>query len=174
MSIPCGFDDRGLPIGLQLQGDYFAEAAHAQRRAPVPAGRPTGIARDSRRRRLAADDAGKSSSVSRRTRSCRPRRRSFPARRPRSARAPNTQASAVDIALPGVLPVLNRGAVERAIRFGLCGGRGRSTGRACSRARTTSTPTCRRATRSRSTKSRSCRADRSRSRRRPRGESRLR
>ncbi len=33
--------------------------------------------------------------------------------------APNTQASAVDIALPGVLPVLNRGAVERAIRFGL-------------------------------------------------------
>src|SRR3954465_6447180 len=32
---------------------------------------------------------------------------------------PNTQASAVDIALPGVLPVLNRGAVERAIRFGL-------------------------------------------------------
>jgi len=33
--------------------------------------------------------------------------------------APNTQACAVDIALPGVLPVLNRGAVERAIRFGL-------------------------------------------------------
>jgi len=32
---------------------------------------------------------------------------------------PNSQASAVDIALPGVLPVLNRGAVERAIRFGL-------------------------------------------------------
>ncbi len=32
---------------------------------------------------------------------------------------PNAQASAVDIALPGVLPVLNRGAVERAIRFGL-------------------------------------------------------
>ena len=33
--------------------------------------------------------------------------------------APNTQASAVDIALPGVLPVLNRGAVERGIQFGL-------------------------------------------------------
>jgi aspartyl-tRNA(Asn)/glutamyl-tRNA(Gln) amidotransferase subunit B len=33
--------------------------------------------------------------------------------------APNTQASAVDIALPGVLPVLNKGAVERAIKFGL-------------------------------------------------------
>lgn len=31
----------------------------------------------------------------------------------------NTQASPVDLALPGVLPVLNRGAVERAIQFGL-------------------------------------------------------
>jgi len=37
---------------------------------------------------------------------------------------PNTQASAVDLALPGTLPVLNKGAVERAIRFGLAvGGR---------------------------------------------------
>jgi aspartyl-tRNA(Asn)/glutamyl-tRNA(Gln) amidotransferase subunit B len=37
---------------------------------------------------------------------------------------PNTQASAVDIALPGVLPVLNRAAVECAVRFGLAvGGR---------------------------------------------------
>ncbi len=36
--------------------------------------------------------------------------------------APNTQASAVDIALPGTLPVANRGAVERAIRFGLAVG----------------------------------------------------
>lgn len=32
---------------------------------------------------------------------------------------PNSQACAVDIALPGVLPVLNQGAVERAIKFGL-------------------------------------------------------
>jgi aspartyl-tRNA(Asn)/glutamyl-tRNA(Gln) amidotransferase subunit B len=35
---------------------------------------------------------------------------------------PNVQACAVDIALPGVLPVLNKGAVERAIRFGLAVG----------------------------------------------------
>lgn len=35
---------------------------------------------------------------------------------------PNTQACAVDIALPGVLPVLNYGAVERAIKFGLAVG----------------------------------------------------
>ena len=33
--------------------------------------------------------------------------------------APNTQANAVDLALPGVLPVANRAAVERAIRFAL-------------------------------------------------------
>ncbi len=36
--------------------------------------------------------------------------------------APNTQACAVDIALPGVLPVANKSAVERAIRFGLAVG----------------------------------------------------
>jgi len=34
----------------------------------------------------------------------------------------NTQASAVDIALPGVLPVANRAAVEHALRFGLAVG----------------------------------------------------
>jgi aspartyl-tRNA(Asn)/glutamyl-tRNA(Gln) amidotransferase subunit B len=33
--------------------------------------------------------------------------------------APNTQASALDIALPGTLPVANRAAVEHAIRFAL-------------------------------------------------------
>ncbi|MDP2433821.1 MAG: Asp-tRNA(Asn)/Glu-tRNA(Gln) amidotransferase subunit GatB [Pseudomonadota bacterium] len=32
---------------------------------------------------------------------------------------PNSQACQVDLALPGVLPVLNKGAVERAIKFGL-------------------------------------------------------
>ena len=36
--------------------------------------------------------------------------------------APNTQASFVDLALPGVLPVANRAAVECAIRFGLAVG----------------------------------------------------
>ena len=32
---------------------------------------------------------------------------------------PNTQASVVDLALPGALPVMNKGAVERAVKFGL-------------------------------------------------------
>jgi aspartyl-tRNA(Asn)/glutamyl-tRNA(Gln) amidotransferase subunit B len=36
--------------------------------------------------------------------------------------APNTQANEVDLALPGSLPVMNRGAAERAIRFGLAVG----------------------------------------------------
>ncbi len=44
---------------------------------------------------------------------------------------PNTQASAVDIALPGVLPVANKAAVERAILFGLAvnGGNSRNINR---------------------------------------------
>ena len=38
MSVPCGFDSKGLPIGLQLVGNYFAEAkmlnvAHQYQRA---------------------------------------------------------------------------------------------------------------------------------------------
>jgi aspartyl-tRNA(Asn)/glutamyl-tRNA(Gln) amidotransferase subunit B len=36
--------------------------------------------------------------------------------------APNTQANVVDLALPGTLPVINAGAVERAIMFGLAVG----------------------------------------------------
>ena len=35
---------------------------------------------------------------------------------------PNTQASVVDMALPGTLPVMNKGAVERAIKLGLAVG----------------------------------------------------
>jgi len=37
MSLPCGFDQKGLPIGLQIIGNYFDEArmlsvAHAYQR----------------------------------------------------------------------------------------------------------------------------------------------
>ena len=38
MSIPCGFGAGGLPVGLQIIGNYFAEARMLERRAPVPAG----------------------------------------------------------------------------------------------------------------------------------------
>jgi len=36
--------------------------------------------------------------------------------------APNSQASVIDLALPGALPVLNAGAVERAVAFGIAVG----------------------------------------------------
>jgi len=50
LSIPCGFDPKGLPVGLQLMGDYFSEArllgvAHRYQQATdwhlkVPTGTP--------------------------------------------------------------------------------------------------------------------------------------
>jgi aspartyl-tRNA(Asn)/glutamyl-tRNA(Gln) amidotransferase subunit A len=30
MSVPCGFGDHGMPVGLQLIGNYFSEAALLQ------------------------------------------------------------------------------------------------------------------------------------------------
>ena len=66
--------------------------------------------------------------------------------------AANTQANVIDLALPGSLPVMNRGAAERAIRFGLAGRRDRAA--LGVRAQELLTPTCPRATRSAST---SCR-----------------
>ena len=73
--------------------------------------------------------------------------------------APNTQACAVDLALPGVLPVLNKGAVERAVRFGLAVG-AKINRRSCLHERITSIPICPRAIRSASTNCPSSRADR--------------
>jgi len=46
----------------------------------------------------------------------------FSASSTRFGAAPNTQANAVDMALPGTLPVMNRAAVACAIRFGLAVG----------------------------------------------------
>ena len=65
---------------------------------------------------------------------------------------PNVNACYVDLALPGSLPVLNHSAVEKAIRFGLA-----IDARIIpfSTARTTSTLTCPRATRSASSSCRS-------------------
>jgi hypothetical protein len=59
----------------------------------------------------------------------------------------------VDLALPGVLPVMNKQAVDRAIRFGLAVG-AKSRRNRSSPARTTSTLICPRATRSASSKTR--------------------
>jgi aspartyl-tRNA(Asn)/glutamyl-tRNA(Gln) amidotransferase subunit A len=50
LSIPCGFDEAGLPVGLQMMGDHFSEArllgiAHRYQQATdwhlrVPKGSP--------------------------------------------------------------------------------------------------------------------------------------
>jgi aspartyl-tRNA(Asn)/glutamyl-tRNA(Gln) amidotransferase subunit A len=50
LSIPCGFDGKGMPVGLQMMGTYFSEArllnvAHQYQKATdwhthVPAGTP--------------------------------------------------------------------------------------------------------------------------------------
>jgi aspartyl-tRNA(Asn)/glutamyl-tRNA(Gln) amidotransferase subunit A len=60
MSIPCGFTGAGLPVGLQLQANYFAEArllnvAHRfqqvtdwHRREPPPTTRPASTAASAR------------------------------------------------------------------------------------------------------------------------------
>jgi aspartyl-tRNA(Asn)/glutamyl-tRNA(Gln) amidotransferase subunit B len=56
------------------------------------------------------------------TPSCPPQSKIFSGASTAFGAAPNTQACAVDLALPGTLPVMNRGAVERAIRFGLAVG----------------------------------------------------
>ncbi len=71
--------------------------------------------------------------------------------------APNTQACAVDIALPGVLPVANREAVAKAVRFGLAvnGSNAVNINRRSARsspAKTISIPTFPRAIRSASTR----------------------
>ena len=63
---------------------------------------------------------------------------------------PNAQASLVDLAYPGVLPVLNAEAVRMAVKFGLAWAPPWRTAR-CSRARTTSIRICPRVIRSAST-----------------------
>ncbi len=59
MSIPCGFDRGGLPIGLQIQGDYFAEARCSTSRIATSR-RPTGTraCRRARRREVATWQLG--------------------------------------------------------------------------------------------------------------------
>ena len=75
--------------------------------------------------------------------------------------APNTQASRGRHRAARRAAGAQPGAVERAIQFGLAVGGHDRTALRCSRARTTSIPTCPRATRSASTRCRSCRAARS-------------
>ena len=131
LSIPCGFDRNGLPIGLQLQGAAFSRSQADSTSRTGSSRRPTGTgafprwrhherssaSRDERRSRGWEVVIGLETHAQLSTAS-----KIFSGASTAFGAAPNTQASAVDIALPGVLPVLNRGAVERAIRFGLAVG----------------------------------------------------
>ena len=90
MSIPCGFDRNGLPIGLQIQGHYFTEArilnvAHQFQQATdwhlACAGRRSAPHRSGVMAKLGSRRRARDV-----TRNCRRRRRSFRARRPLSAR----------------------------------------------------------------------------------------
>ena len=122
MSIPCGFDRGGLPVGLQLLGNYFAEArllnvAHRFQQATdwhtrAPAGAGGRATMMSWEVVIGLETHAQLSTAS----------KIFSGASTAFGAAPNTQACAVDLALPGMLPVLNRGAVERAIRFGLAVG----------------------------------------------------
>ena len=185
LSIPCGFDRNGMPIGLQLQGHSFTEArlldvAHRFQQATdwhrrIPA--------------MAAHEppAGPSArALLSRPKPCTQGGRHELGNRHR-ARDPRPALDRVEDLLRRV-DRLRRGAEHAGLRRGHRAARrapGAESRRrrardplrprrrrddqpraACSRARTTSTPTCRRATRSRSSRSPSCRAARSTSRRR--------
>jgi hypothetical protein len=136
--IPCGFDARGLPVGLQLIGNYFERSAPAQRRAPLPAGH-----------RLAPRAAGRAPDRSEQSRwgsrhragSARPARhaaRSSPAPRPRSAPSPTRRPARSTSRCPACCRCstaarwsARSASASRSAR--------RSTAAASSRARTTST-----------------------------------
>ena len=123
MSIPCGFDAQRACRSACSSGQLFRRGADARRRAPLPAGDRLAPARAGARDGSASECMkweiviGLETHAQLSTAS-----KIFSGASTAFGAAPNTQASAVDIALPGVLPVLNRGAVERAIRFGLAVG----------------------------------------------------
>ena len=144
-------------------GQLLRRGEAAERRASVPAG--DRLARDARRRArrhmkwevvIGLETHAQLSTAS----------KIFSGASTAFGAAPNTQASAVDIALPGVLPVLNRGAVERAIRFGLAVGAHDQPAQRVRAQELLLSRTCPRATRSRSTRFRWSRAAASRSCRR--------
>jgi hypothetical protein len=121
ISIPCGFTTDGLPIGLQLQGDYFREArilqaAHQYQRATDwHAASAEGL--------LVKSGWEVVIGLETHTQVVDPRPKDLLGRVHGLRRAPNTQASAVDIRVARHAAGAEQGRVERAIRFGP--GRGR-------------------------------------------------
>jgi hypothetical protein len=124
MSLPAGFGEGGMPVGLQLIGNYFQEGAllhtaHASSRRPTgtPERRRGSEMSNSKLIRGYEVVIGLETHAQLSTFS-----KIFSGSSTAFGAAPNTQASPVDLALPGTLPVMNHGAVERAIRFGLAVG----------------------------------------------------
>ena len=119
MSVPFGTGADGLPVGVQVL------APDARRAADVPSRRRarTGHDEDSRDRERDRRSTRRLARLGRRPRGP---RRAGDARRSCSRRAPNrfgdepnTNIDPVTLGLPGALPVLNRQAVELAMRIGL-------------------------------------------------------
>ena len=115
LSVPCGFVD-GLPMGMQLIGPHFSEARLLGAAHQLPA--RDRVARASARRvRMMANwevVIGLEIHAQLATKS-----KIFSGSATAYGAAPNTQASLIDLAYPGVLPVLNEQAVRMAVKFGL-------------------------------------------------------
>ena len=121
MSVPCGFGagaNAQRPVGLQIIGNYFNEArmlqvADAFQRATDWHRQSTGRSVSTMAKQwevvIGLETHAQLSTAS----------KIFSGAATQFGAAPNTQACPVDLALPGTLPVMNRGAVERAIQFGL-------------------------------------------------------
>jgi hypothetical protein len=109
MSVPAGFGDGGMPVGLQLIGNYFGEAA-AERGPPLQQAtdfhlRRAGRAREHDTKLINGYEVviGFETHTQLATHS-----KIFSRASTAFGAEPNTQACAVDLALPGTLPVMNR------------------------------------------------------------------
>ncbi len=114
--MPCGFVD-GLPVGLQLMGAHFEEGRMlnvAHRYQQATDWHRAGARRRLRLRRPSTWN-GKPSSGWKSTPSSPPGSKIFSGASTAYGAAPNTQACLVDLGYPGVLPVLNNGAVRMAV-----------------------------------------------------------
>ena len=163
-SLPCGFDAAGLPIGLQIVGRPFGEETVLRVGARLRAGDRLAPPRRARAppERSAARDAA--SATTRAVIGLEVHAELLTASKifcgcsAAFGAPPNEHTCPVCLGMPGVLPVLNRRVVEFAIRAGLATALRHRAASAAGRARTTSTPTCPRATRSASTSCRSATA----------------